>query len=297
LDRQTCPELRGQHSRFTNMVYCSYNPAPPLSRFVDRFWLCSDTPSHPRERILPSGTIELVVNLRDDEIRILDTADSEQCTRLSGAVVSGAYSRFFVIDPLVHASIIGVHFRPGGAYPFLGAPAGELADTHLDLETLWGQPAVELRERLCALATPTERFALLEKALVSRLFHPPEPHGAVLAALRLFEQTGADVRVHDVARRVGLSQRRFIQLFTTEVGLTPKLYSRVRRFQQSRELVRNSPSPDWAQIGLECGYFDQSHLIRDFRAFAGLTPGEYVRRRSEHVLPNHFHVDFVPQDG
>ena len=95
------------------------------------------------------------------------------------------------------------------------------------------------------------------------------------------------MRVRDVARRVGLSQRRFIRVFAAEVGLTPKLYGRVRRFQRALALVRGVPAPDWAQLAVECGYFDQSHLIRDFRAFAGLTPEEYLRHRSEQVLHNH----------
>jgi transcriptional regulator GlxA family with amidase domain len=192
-----------------------------------------------------------------------------------------------VTDYAQHASIVGVHFRPGGAFPFLGVPAGELADTHVDLEALWGRPAAELRERLCAAATPAERFSLLEQTLAARLDRTTARHGAVPVALDAFEQTGTSVRVRDVARRVGLSQRRFIQVFATEVGLTPKLYGRVRRFQRALALVRGGPAPDWARVAAECGYFDQSHLIRDFRAFSGLAPEEYLRRRGEHVLHNH----------
>jgi AraC-like DNA-binding protein len=272
------------------MIYRSYTPSPPLADFVERFWQCSDAPSHRRERILPSGTIELVINLREDEIRIYEPLHSDRCTRFSGAVVSGPYKGCFMIDPLQHASIIGVHFKPGGAFPFLNAPADELADTHLDLETLWGRTATELRERLCAATTAGQRFSLLEDALVSRLRHPPERHGAVSIALETFEQTGGGARVHDVACRVGLSQRRFIQVFAAEVGLTPKLYCRMRRFQQAREFMRNVEAPDWARVAVNCGYFDQSHLIRDFQAFSGLSPMTYLRRASEHVLPNH-----VPQ--
>jgi AraC-like DNA-binding protein len=272
------------------MFYCSYTPAPPLGDFVDRFWLCSDAPPHRRERILPSGTIELVVNLREDEIRIYDPTQPDRCTRMSGAILSGAYSRYFVIDPLQHASILGVHFKPGGAFPFLGVPAGELADTHIDIETLWGPSAVELRERLCAAPTPAARFSLMENALLSRLRHQPEHHGAVPVALDAFEPRGAEVRVCDVARRVGLSQRRFIQVFAAEVGMTPKLYSRVRRFQRARALAQKAP--DWARVAVDCGYFDQSHMIHDFLAFSGLTPTDYIRRQSEDVLPNH-----VPQTG
>src|SRR5262245_59363267 len=122
------------------MFLRTYTPGPPLDEYIDRFWFCSDTPPHPRERILPSGTVELVINLSDDEIRIYDPSQPNRTRRYSGAAVSGPYSNFFLIDPLVHASIIGVHFRPGRAVPVLGVPASELADAHIDLENLWGRP-------------------------------------------------------------------------------------------------------------------------------------------------------------
>ena len=99
-------------------------------------------------RILPSGTSELVINLCEDEVRVYDSLQSDRCTRYSGVVVSGPYKGCLMIDPMPHSSIMGVHFKPGGAFPFLGAPADELADMHLDLETLWGRTAAELRERL-----------------------------------------------------------------------------------------------------------------------------------------------------
>jgi AraC-like DNA-binding protein len=236
--------------------------------------------------------VELVVNLRDDEIRGYHPSDPGRRRRLSGAIIAGPQGGYVEMDPSPHASVVGVHFRPGGAFPFLGVPAGELADTAVDLDALWGRVAVELRERLCEAATPAERFALLERALAARLDGPPERHGAVPVALDAFGQSRPGVRIRDVARRVGLSQRRFIQVFVAEVGLTPKLYSRVQRFQRARASVRMTPAPDWAQVAVACGYFDQSHLIRDFRSFAGLTPEEYLSPRSEHVLHNH-----VPQAG
>lgn len=269
------------------MFLRTYVPGPPLDEYIDRFWLCSDTPAHPRERILPSGTVELVINLSDDEIRIYDPLHPACVRRYPGAVVSGPYSNFFLIDPLQHASIIGVHFRPGRAVPVLGVPAVELADTHLDLKTLWGRTATELRERLGTAATPAERFAVLEEVLRSRLCRRLRHHNAVPVALDAFEQADTAVKVRDLARQVGLSQRRFIQLFTAAVGLTPKLYGRVRRFQRARELVRNATAPDWAEVAVACGYFDQSHLIRDFGEFSGLSPLAYLSQRSQHVLLNH----------
>lgn len=269
------------------MILRCHTPAPPLGEFVERFWHCSDTPSHSRERILPSGTVELVVNLRDDEVLVYHPAHPARVRRLSGAVVSGPYSRFFVIDPLQHAAMMGVHFRPGGASSVLGVPAVELADTHLDLGQLWGATARELRERLCEAATPAERFSVLEGALVARLGRRVSGRGVVTTALAAFERAHAGGSVRDIARRVGLSHRRFIQLFAAEVGLTPKLYCRIRRFQRARMLVRDKAASGWAGTAVACGYYDQSHLIHDFREFSGLSPGAYLNLNCEQVLPNH----------
>jgi AraC-like DNA-binding protein len=276
------------------MLHLYHTPVSPLLDFVDDIWLYDGyTPPHFKERILPSGTIELVINLCDDELRIYDAAQPERYNRFSGALVSGAYGGFFVIDTAEEASIMGVHFKPGGAFPFLGLPAGELADVHVNLETLWGRSAVELRERLCGAATPLERFRLLEEALLAHLFRPLEHHYAVPTALDAFVQTDARATVRDIARHIGLSQRRFIQVFTEEIGLTPKLFSRVKRFQRTIAMVRQATAPDWARLAVDCGYFDQSHLIRDFLMFSGFSPLDYLRRQNYlrqhgvHIKRNH----------
>lgn len=277
------------------MLHRTYTPVSPLGDFVDDFWLYDDyVPGHSKDRILPSGTIELVINLRKDEFRIYHPGRPGRCERFPGALVSGAYGRIFLIDTAEDASVIGVHFRPGGAFPFLGLPAGELADAHVDLETLWGRAAVELRERLCMAATPAERFRLLEEALLARLFRPLIHHDAVSGALDAFGRMDAGSTVQEVARRVGLSHRRFIQIFSAEVGITPKLFCRIQRFQRTIAMVWQIATPDWAQVAVDCGYFDQSHMIRDFLAFSGLSPASYVRQqhrlRQEDVHEKRNHV-------
>src|SRR5262249_52829910 len=187
-----------QFLRSMTMFLRTCTPGPPLDEYIDRFWFCSDTPSHPRERILPSGTVELVINLSDDEIRIYHPSHPNRTRRYPGAVVSGPYSNVFLIDPLQHASIIGVHFRPGRAVPVLGVPASELADAHVDLESVWGRTAAELRERLCTAATPAKRFAVLEEVLLGRLRQSPLWHGAIPVALDAFEQPDQAVKVPDL---------------------------------------------------------------------------------------------------
>ena len=269
------------------MHFSSRAPIPPLDTCVERLWLLIDAPSHSKERIAPGGVIDLVINLRENELRIYDAAKPERSERFSGALVSGTHSGPFVIDPRERVSVMGVHFRPGGAFPFLGTSANELADAHVDLEALWGTSAIELRERLCEAKTASERFDLLEDALVAHLFRPLEHHYAVQFALSTFGRTDSTLFVRDVARDVGLSQRRFTQVFAREVGMSPKLFCRIRRFRQALEKVRQIAMPNWAQVAVDCGYYDQAHLIHDFQSFSNLSPTEYVRQRSECVMQNH----------
>jgi AraC-like DNA-binding protein len=267
------------------MRFSSHQPAPPLEDFIHNFWHCADAPALPRVRILPSGSIELIVNLREDEIRIYDPAQPEGYQRLPGIVVSGAYAGAHDVDPLQNASRMGVHFKPGGAFPFFGAAVAGLANSHVALEALWGRPAIELRDRLCSAPTARKRFQLLEEALLARLRWSSD-HPAVSLALDIFGPAGIGDSVRAVARRVGLSERRFIQVFTAHVGLTPKLFCRVRRFQQVRQVVNQAAPPNWAQLALACGYYDQSHLIHDFQEFSGLSPTDYLSRRGNESFPN-----------
>jgi AraC-like DNA-binding protein len=264
------------------MEYATHIPGLPLSHFVEYLWCLRDAPAHTTERIVPSGTLELVVNLCEDELPIYASGGAR--VRYSGAVVSGAYQRSFAIDTRAHASIVGVHFRPGGAGAVLGVPPGELADRHVDLDGLWGRPAIALREQLCAATTAGDRFAVLESYLRSRLRDKLEGHGAVPVALEQLARP--EVSVRDVAASVNLSWRRLIEVFTAQVGMTPKRLSRVLRFQRACQVARQSSSPDWGRVAQVCGYFDQSHLIHDIRELSGFSPMQLLGASKE-VKDNH----------
>jgi AraC-like DNA-binding protein len=276
------------------MLYLTYAPGLPISEFVDYFWLFDGGQTPRKERIVPSGTTELVINLRDDEIRIHNRAQSKQHKLFSGAVVSGPYSSTFVVDAMQHESMLGVHFKPGGAFPFLGALASELTDAHVDLADLWGRSGLELRERLCDAGTPWRRFQIVEEVLTDRLRRSRKGHLAVAIALDGFGPNGTDASVRDVAREVGLCQRRFRNVFAAQVGLTPKVFCRILRFQRVRTLADQIEKPDWAQIASICGYFDQSHLINDFQEFSGFSPAEYLRRLRKHQQDGRLKSHHVP---
>ena len=272
------------------MLFSSRKPALALADYVDNLWLYEGYEGeHANERILPTGTMELVINLRENELRIYDADETDRCSRFSGAVVSGAYGKGFLSDTEEEAFLIGIHFKPGRAFPFLGLRADEISDTHIDLETLWGNYAKQLREQLHNAKDPQERFRLLEDGLLSHLSDSPENHYAVSTALELLSGEN-DISVRAIARNVGLSERRFIQLFKSEVGMTPKRFSRVQRFQRARAVIHSQEDgADWTGIAFECGYFDQSHFIREFREFSGMSPAAYLQHYHG-VLEQHRHI-------
>ncbi len=254
-----------------------YRPSR-FSGFIEDFWLYDGyvAPSS-RELILPSGTFELVLNLRADELRIYDARRLEQFRRFSGAIVSGPYAGCFASDAADEVSVLGVHFKPGGAAPFLGLPAAELADSHVDLAELWGRNAGLLRERLVA-SNPERRFQVLEEVLVQYVRGASQRHRVVIGALAPLG-CGSAKRIADLAPQIGISERRLLEVFRAEVGLTPKMVGRICRFQRALTRIRPDASHDWAQLASDCGYFDQSHLIRDFLDFSGLSPVAYQRQR------------------
>jgi AraC-like DNA-binding protein len=257
------------------MHFRSRRPHPSLAAYVDYYWRLSDAPKHDREHVAPSGTLEIVFNLHEDAIWILDPSDPERVARYSGAVVSGAHRGYFVIDTRAHAAIIGVHFRPGGAAPLLGVPPALLADRHADLEAIWGARAAELRDRLCAAGDVDEQFRILDGALMRRLDSEVRPRADVQVAMRRLVR--ANVQVGDVAAELAMSRRRLIEIFAAEVGVTPKVFSRIRRFKRAAALAKRSASPDWAQLAQACGYADQSHLVREFVSLSGLSPTALLR--------------------
>ena len=243
-------------------------PGPPLSEHVALLWgEEAYAPGHAQEWLLPTGSMDLIVDFR-----------------ANASLMVGAYSRPGLLDTSQPVSVMGAHFHPGGAFAFLSVPVDELHNRDVDLNDVW--PAVEarvLRERLLAAPTPQRKLAVLEEALVARLKRAG--NRAIVFAIGEFRR-GA--RVAEVASRIGVSQRTFINSFAREVGMTPKLFCRVRRFNRALRMVHRRDDVDWTDVALACGYFDQPHLIRDFKAFSGLSPTAYLELRTEHL--NHVPV-------
>jgi len=240
-----------------------------------------------RERIMPSGTVSLMVNLAEDEFRTYDGPGGAVARRVRGAMLSGPRSAPVVIDTAEQRCVVDVSFRTGGAAPFFGLPLSETRDELVELGELWGRDGAVLRERMQAAATPLDALREVETMLLDRLAGPPRREPAIAYAVGALDR-GAGVS--EVVDRVGWSRRRFVREFRERVGLAPKRFARVRRLQRVLADAHRHGRMDWAEAADRHGFFDQSHLINDFRTLTGMTPAGYLAA----VGDTHNHVPFSP---
>jgi AraC-like DNA-binding protein len=269
------------------MLFHQRPVAPPLDRWVESIWLCrSDWRPRTLERVLPSGRAQLVVNLGEDETRVYEDGETGLVCRESPAsILTGVTTRFQIIDTDEQAFVAGVVFRPGGTVPFIASPASELGRADVPLEALWGRQRTQrLREQLLSAVDPDATLDVLEAAL-RETCRGKAPHPAVHYALAAFRAQPSVARIRDVTDAIALSPKRFVERFKADVGVTPKRYCRILRFQRVLTGVHHGRPTDWTGLALACGYFDQAHLIHDFREFSGLTPTAYEAART--AFQNH----------
>ena len=267
----------------------SHRPCPPLARYVEKLWYCEGYPGvGSRERVLPNGRFQLIINLSVDLTRPMDCLQAEW-NQLTKPVVVGMRSRFSVVHTAALQSVIGVLFWPGGALPFFGAPADEFYNESMSLDLIWGSSGGELRDRLRDAKTPAEKFRTLELALLQKLKTQFNLHPAVQYGLRELTPPMGVRGVIEVAKETGLSRRRFAQLFREQVGITPKLYCRIHRFQDVLSKIALGTPVDWARVALDAGYSDQAHLAHEFHDFSGISPSSY--RAARPIFVNHVAMD------
>lgn len=257
---------------------------PELAPWIAAVWVREpgQTPAHARECVLPSGAMHLSLRLDGPPLRLYADAEDRSGWSPGAATVAGARARPYLKASVPCASV-GAILRPGATLALFGVSAAELAGRHLALEALCGAQAEALQEWLVASPDARTRAALLEAFLRQRLrplrgLHPP-----VAQALAAFEAGALDVA--PLVRGSGRSHRHFIACFRQATGLGPKRYARLLRFNRLLRALPATARPSWAALAVDAGYCDQSHLVRDFREFAGVAPSAYRRAAPAH--PQH----------
>ncbi|MCB0617236.1 MAG: helix-turn-helix transcriptional regulator [Saprospiraceae bacterium] len=263
-------------------------PPPPLGQVVDSITYHEGySPAHAIERFLPDGSVDLVIDLTEEPKHIYDNQTLEQKQACRKAWVSGMRRHFISIDAGQNSSMLVVRLRPGAAWNLLQLPLAELTDQVVEAELLFGAAIVDLREQLLAAVDPPQKLAIAGHWLWDRLRNGREAPPVVGFAVQRLLADPTQQAIEELARKTGCSQKHLIQLFQTYVGLSPKYYQRLLRFQLVLEELQSSFACQWTRIAHDCGYYDQAHFINEFRRFSGFRPTEYLQEKEElaHYVP------------
>ncbi|MET3494529.1 helix-turn-helix domain-containing protein [Variovorax boronicumulans] len=264
-------------------------PAPHLRPFVRLLWASAPdgAPAErpgAREHVLPTGGMHLVFRLSGPPLKLFGNADDAQGHTHGYAIVGGARSAFYMRDVSVATRSVGAQLEPGAARALLGAPEDALAGRHTALDALWGAQQTDAAlDRVHAAGELEQQLSVFEALLIQRIvaslcagLHGLHP--AIASTLGTLARENPSIA--GLVMQSGYSHRRFIALFRGAIGLSPKEYARVMRFDRALALAAD-PARSWVDIALTAGYSDQAHLSREFAALAGMSPQAWRRTGAE----------------
>ena len=262
------------------MIFIERIPRAPLNEHVRLLWY-TQAPHvpHQRERVLPTGCVQVILSLARDFL--LECTENKPERPLAPALVVGARSMYEVIHSSDMAELMGVVFYPGGFGPFACGSVDVFSNQSVSLEDVWGTSARSLRDDLREVPAIEAKLSVLEDFLLQRFAARFFRNRLVEFALSRFGRLAGVSAVNDVAKETGWSVRHFSQCFREQVGLSPKVWCRVQRFQRAVRELHAGADIRWAELAIECGYYDQSHFANEFRSFSGIDATTYSVRRTQ----------------
>ncbi len=257
------------------MQYRELLPSTQLSRWVRCYWILEGvSPRRTEERVFPDGCMELVVHVGEPFASQLPDGTWELQARV---MLHGQLEQFALLRPPHHAYTIGIRFRPAGPAGITHVPLRELLGRSVALGALQMRSGDELLERLSGATTDAALVRTLDGFLLAHFDPTRAADPLVEHCVQAIENAHVQARIGDLAAKVGLSPRQLQRRFGEHVGLTPKTFATITRFQRVFRLVDQERRPDLTQAAIAAGYFDQAHFIRNFRMLAGVSPSRFFR--------------------
>lgn len=255
------------------MIYREFDASPALRPFVERlWWLEGPAAEIAAEPIPPDGRTEIIVHGGDPFARLDEAGEMHLQDRV---LFAGQLTRAVKLVPRGYARIVGAHLRPHAAHALFGVPQREMSDAIVDLRNVHRKLARRLHDDVVGQPSGEAMVAALDTAIGSEAARV-RIEGPTAAAVALATGRKGLVQVADLADQLGLSARQIERLFDERVGLSPKFFLRVVRFQEVLRGIRHQTNgTTWAVRAAEHGFYDQAHFIRDFKMFVGESPGAW----------------------
>jgi AraC-like DNA-binding protein len=253
-------------------------PPPDLVGIVEAFWISRGRIAMLYEKILPQNNIELMFNLE----RPFGVPNRPPAGRsFRRAWIAGMQQEWLLVTPQYARTepsyLLSARMPPLGAYRVLDLPLGEIAHDVVELDDALGAEVHRVHERIGNTPEAGLQLAILCDFVRRRLARSgARLHADARIAIGTLAESSGAARIEDLCRSLGVSRKHLGSLFRAHVGLTPKAYARVFRFRSAVDLVQKGRRLDWARVAMACGYYDQAHFNREFREFAGMSPGEFA---------------------
>ena len=263
------------------MIYEVHIPSPPLNHFIESFVYYKDhNPLHSVERFLPDGNVYVVIDLTDYPKFIYDNNTLKEIQSCRNIWFSGIRNNYITIPSGRDSEMFIINFHKGKAYPFVEMPMNELTDYVVDGELVMSNEILNMRETLLALSSPKQKFIYAEQYLSRAFARKLQLNPFIDYSVNLILQSPQQLSITYLSEKVGFSQKHFIKIFKEHVGVTPKTFLRIIRFQKALREIEANRTAKWTSIAHESGYYDQAHFINDFKEFSGFTPYQFLNMKS-----------------
>ena len=273
------------------MFYRTLPPPARLEPFVDCIWILAAPKGHSDpepEIVLPDGKTELVVHFGDAFLKL----EGGSYERQARVLMSGQLTERIMLKPTGEVGVVSIRFKAAGAARFFDVPYEEIVDRVVEFADFEPAFSAAIHERIARAGSHDERLAAMIAVLEERLTQESKEDIFVRQACQYIVRSEGEYSVQELVRLIGFSERQLERKFKKQVGITPKILSRLMRFQKFLAMAREANTLTLADAATACGYYDQSHFIRDFTKFSGMSPMKYLS--SSHVMSDHLTTPTSP---
>lgn len=264
------------------MISKLHIPAYPLNLFIHHFYYYAGFyPEHKIDRFLPDGNTQIIFDLTDYPKYIYDNNSLKEIQACKKVWFSGFRTEPITIPSGRDSEMLIIEFNKGKAYPFLDETMHALTNYVVDAELVIKNKILDLREKLREPSSIELKFQILESNLLKHYIDKLEENPFVEYMVSNIVRCPNQIRLKQLSVKVGYTQKHLIKIFRDHVGVTPKEFLKIIRFQKTITEIEESKNINWSTLALDCGFYDQSHFIADFKTFSGFTPEEYLRQRGE----------------
>ncbi len=266
------------------MIFQVHVPISPLDQFIEQFiYFERAEHEHTVDRFMPNGDTELLIDFHDTPQFIYDNNSLKEIQACHHVWASGVRTEPITIPSGSGAAMMVVSFKKGRAYPFFPFPMNEISNSVVDANLVWGDDFALLRERLLETKDISMRFGIVEQFLLKRFQSRFVMNECVAFAVNAMRERPDAWSIGEMNRKIGYSPKHFAALFSKHVGVTPKAYLKIMRFQKAVGEIEKDRNVDWTRLALDCGFYDQSHFINDFKLFSGFTPENYAALKGDYL--------------